>query len=288
MARSSSQPDKSLILKSLWDKNVAINYLLTVEGNEQREIEFFESMRHLGLTRDKFIIIKSKKAKDKSKIDKDICQTHYNVTEHAMKNYPNKVFAIYEDDCRVIDNIEKAQEILIKVLQYTFREKNMQKWILLNLGGVSLGPSFPSTLHKNIVLSSFPWAAHSYLLNGFSKREKIAKLMKNHGNEKWKQPFAVEGWSNFKPTQKWMVNPGITHQCVIPRLQALLPVARRHAYQDIVPNWNAAIYASTGILAVSIIILAFAVIWAKTHKKKKLKHKHETLPLVQQQQQKAS
>jgi hypothetical protein len=218
-------------------------------------------MQQLGLDKEKFIIIRSEKSKNKNDIDNEIFFTHYKVTKEALETYPGKNFVIFEDDCRVIDDINLAQTTALSSLTDAFSTKNQDKWIVINLGGVSLGPTRKSFRSKNIRYSGFMWAAHSYILNGKRNSHKISNLMKTYdGYGKWKRPYAVEGWSKFKTTEKWMVTPNITHQCVVPRTQAMIPLAKNIDYQDIVPVWNNVACSVTYVLFAALVVLAIVML----------------------------
>jgi hypothetical protein len=242
-------------LRELWDQYVPIRYLLTLKGSD-REAGFLNSMEKIGLDRSKFIIIRSDKAKNKEEIDNEIFYSHYQVTKDALNNHSGKNFMIFEDDCRVIDDTNLAKSVTLNALRDVFSPKNSSKWMVVNLGGVSLGPTRKSFASKYVRYSGNMWAAHSYILNGSERASKLADLMKKYeGYGKWKRPVAVEGWSKFSGKEKWMITPNITHQCVIPRVQALIPLAKNMNFQDAVPVWNNITFAITYTIIACIIVL---------------------------------
>jgi hypothetical protein len=241
-------------LQELWDELVPVRILLTVRGFEQREREFVRAMAEIGLGN--FEVQRAEKAKDKKHIDREIFYSHWLATERALAQHPGKNFAIFEDDCRPIDDLNAARELAREALETIARPDTRNKWSIFNLGFFNLGLFHRQAYGKHIYACTMPFAAHSYIMNGSGNRDLISAAMVRKPKFKWRRPFAVEGWMLFPTSQKWVLNPGMTHQNVLPRGQSSFPIVRNLTYQQLAPAWNSGFSAALMVIIVTLCLAA--------------------------------
>jgi hypothetical protein len=173
-------------LKEKWDIIAPRRYLLTLEDQKQNKDEFFESMQKIGLTKENFTVFRNKKVEstNNNNINNNIYMFHRNVIQHAINTYPGENIVIFEDDCRALYS-DKAKKILLRAFNAILK----RKWKLLNLGQVALSPCIH--LGNNIVWSSFPAGAQSYILHG----DILSFLLQKVNPEQWKSPRVIEGFT---------------------------------------------------------------------------------------------
>lgn len=203
-------------LVAAWNKVAPVRYLLTVEGNKDMVKEFFFHMKSLRLDGG-FTVIYSKRKKGSFKeVSNDIFYTHWKAAMDANIRFPGQTIAIFEDDCRPLQdsdsNYQGIQERLLTSLEY-ISKRNPKKWQTLNLGQLAAGPIF-KVPKVPMVISSFPFSSQSYLINGYY----LGKMLKDIKKEKWKFPWAVEGFLKVPIWRKLAIYPNVTKQCVIPRM----------------------------------------------------------------------
>jgi hypothetical protein len=176
----------------------------------------------------RFYIIRSEKIKGTiAQISRDINQTHWKATVHANVHHPGKTIAIFEDDCRMIEeqtatslsfssssssSLSCIQSRLLAAFEY-ISKLDPEAWHSLNLGQHAGGPIFKVKGQANLVYTSFPFAAHSIILNGYD----INRMLEKFPIKKWRSPYCIEGFITIPTKRKFAVYPNVTLQCVIPR-----------------------------------------------------------------------
>ena len=237
-------------LTSLWNELFPIRYLLTLENSLDKENAFFESMSKLGLTREGFTIIRSKKIDGSFfQVCDDIYRTHHQVTLDSLNKNPGKNIAIFEDDCRPTsdeDNIKR----LIECFEY-IKSLPSKDWQILNLGQTAAGPVFPIKDKPIIVKTSIPIAAQSYIINGYYVKEMIEYCPENN----WKFPWNVEAFITIPLYRKLAIYPNVTQQIVVPRIQKFFPIMKDMTYDQVATKLNNVMHYAHWI-ALSGIVLA--------------------------------
>lgn len=239
-------------LTEVWDTLFPIRYLLTLENSEEKEEAFFESMKLLGLNRNGFHIIRSKKIEGSfMQICNDIYKTHYKAVREANDLYPNTSIAIFEDDCRPVDDCFAA----FRLVHAFHHLKSKKDWYVFNLGQTAMGPIFRDGSYRPVVLTSMPLAAHSYILNG----KHIPDMLKKYSENKWKAPWAVEIMLTVHPKYKLAVYPNVTQQIVVPRSQKCFPVIRHMTFDQFSSKCNTFMLRCPWIATFVFLIIVFMI-----------------------------
>jgi len=201
---------------TLWKDNIYV-VILTCKSPKYniRVKKLKQRLKSIGI--DKFHVhvgstIPSGVKKNSKTLSKCIFGSHYEVVKIiSQKLAPTKDIFILEDDCQFLD--AKAGEIIFE--NYLRLKQQYPQWTVFFPGHVPLGPLLPCCFGKarKIVYTTFPYAAHSYIING----QKIASLLARIPKRMWTRPFVVEGWTHVSVSQKFALYPPITTQNQLPK-----------------------------------------------------------------------
>ena len=157
-----------------------------------------------------------------------VFEGHYDIVQAAYA-YRKDVFII-EDDCQFL--FDDAGQRILDAHATAVRFKN---WTVLFAGHVPMGPMWRRW--DGLYTTSFPYAAHSYILN----RERVGNLLRRTPKSKWKRPWMGEGYLGVPILEKLAVHPALTTQSVLPSdmVQALRMRSIKDTSLDV---WQAAMH----------------------------------------------
>lgn len=203
-------------------KNKVLFAVLSVYGNEKRLQELDENLQSHDFPRPmRWMEEKLGPGSTIRQRATAICRSHYELTRwfctQWLPAHPGHHLMVLEDDCLFLT--VDAAETLWNQLSYL--EQHFQsRWALLMVGQCALGPLWP--VRSGLWRTSFPYAAHSYILN----RERVAELMNRVPQSKWRRPFMIEGWLNVPLAEKFALSPPLTTQSVKPKEMMAVPLIR--------------------------------------------------------------
>lgn len=254
-------------LKDVWDRVAPIRFLLTVKGNDKMVKDFFKCIKKLGLVGGFQIIESTRKKGNISQVSLDIFRSHWKAAMDSQKRFPGQTVAIFEDDCRPLlptdKNYKEMQQRLLVALEY-ISTINQKKWQILNLGQVGMGPMFKIP-KVPIVMTSFPFASQSYLINGYYLQQMLEKIHKKD----WRFPWAVEGFLKVPLERKLAIYPNVTKQCIVPRMQKKLFKDAFTFHECASVSNNFMIVVPFIIIGLVLVIIVIAVIVIIKKKRKK-------------------
>ena len=148
-----------------------------------------------------------------------IFKNHKNLIKWFINNNLHKKWHLFvlEDDAQFIgSNVEGK---MVKAL--TWLNNNTQTWVSLYLGSTPLGPILP--IGHNLCYTTFPFAAHAYILN--------KNTIKNINPKKWSRPYFFEGSLSVPVYNKFSIFPSVCIQNVTPIEMRKIPFIRNIKYR---------------------------------------------------------
>jgi hypothetical protein len=190
----------------IWQDRLCIVILTTkLPKYEARTKVLLEQCREVGL--DKVNVHYGDAFADRPNTSESdvICNNHGKAMIHYLAKIPSNIdILILEDDCVFLkDNIG---EIINKTLS-----KLPERWNLLHLGHIALGPVLP--YKKGIVNSTFPFGGHAYIIRNSAAKKITTEL----DMSKFHRPYACEGWIEIPTRNKFAIMPSIASQSELPK-----------------------------------------------------------------------
>lgn len=207
-------------MHSVW-ASIPFIALLTVEGNEKREADFFQDACRLGLTPDQVRVYRFRKGQfGMDSVDAEIARGHQLAHRDALQVGAAHAL-IFEDDSRFFADVDAAD--VQRALRWM--QQNWHRWELFFLGCVHNAPPIP--VARNVDWTLAPLLSHAYVIKRGLMQETQAL-----GFPSFRSGLDhIDTWFARKSGQKFAAVPQLCYQNELPRGFPFKDVQDFGAYQ---------------------------------------------------------
>jgi len=233
-------------MEKRWDNSWhnLLPVILTCKANEARLQKLITECHRVGISHVNVWYNDAQKGVNKSN---KVFGGHYDIVKAAFENSDKDVF-VMEDDCQFL--FDDAGQRILDAHETAVRSN---KWTVLFAGHVPMGPLWKRW--DGLYTTSFPYAAHSYIIN----RKNVEKMLLQTSKTKWVRPWMGEGYLNVPVAEKLAVHPAITTQSVLPSdmVNAFRMKSIRNTSLD---TWQAAMH-DVWLRDIPVLLLAGVIIY---------------------------